>query len=226
MKTYWSNNKNKEFESQLGPKLIERYTLHTPIWSPVNEAQIVVGGTILECLPSNFSGTVIGIGSGKKETRKSFVDANVLALRGPLTQLTLDNEQIPVLADPALLASDFLEVLPQKKYDIGFIADYKDTKNKIDGHQIHISQALETVIKEISKCEKIVTSSLYGIILADSLHIPRMWVRHPEMKNNGFEFYDYSLSYGIHLKPNVWMSPPSNEIEKKKEKLKKIFKNL
>lgn len=226
MKTYWSKCAyNKNFGDQLGPYLIKKYTGHEAQWVPAAESKIVVVGSIAEHLPPNYSGVIAGIGLGNKTTKKDFSKANVLALRGPLTDLRVATEQIPVLADPGLLAADFAEQ-QEKEHSVGVILHYADRWNSISGHQIKITDPIETVINEAAKCKQIVTSSLHGLILADSLGLPRKWVRYPRIQGEGFKFYDYSLSLGMHIKPNEWMVAPQKLVETKKRQLREMLQCL
>jgi len=226
MKTYWCKCAyNKNFGDVLGPYLVEKLTSHKVEWCKASESEIVVVGSIGEHLPKQYSGIVAGIGLGKHNTKLDLSKANVLALRGPLTFLYSKTEQNPVLADPGLLASEFVDDV-KKEHSVGTILHYGDKFNKPEGYVIDVTQPIETVIKEAAKCEKIITSSLHGLILADSLNIPRKWIRYPRVQGSGFKFYDYSLSLGMHIKPNEWMEAPATLVESKKQQLKEVFKCL
>ncbi len=136
---------------------------------------------------------------------------NVYAVRGKysldrlkkLTHKSLDNA---VLGDPGLLASRFI---PQqsKKYDVGIIPHYVDKKNpalkniKLKGlsHKIiDVQQDPETVIKQISECGFILSSSLHGLIIADSYGIPNQWIELSDMVlGSGYKFADYYSAFGL-----------------------------
>ena len=226
MKTYWSKCAyNKNFGDQLGPYILEKYTGHKPVWTKAHESKIVVVGSIAEHLPEQYKGIVAGIGLASKTTKKDFSKANVLALRGPLTDLRVISNQIPILADPGLLASEFVEE-QEKEHNVGVILHYADRSNQIPGHQIKTTDPIETVIEQAAKCKQIVSSSLHGIILADSLGIPRKWVKYARIQGEGFKFYDYSLSLGLHIKPNEWVLAPQKVVETKKRELKEMFQCL
>ena len=57
------------------------------------------------------------------------------------------------------------------------------------------------VIDEILKCNKIVSSSLHGIVLAEAYGIPAKWEKYSDdVLGNGFKFRDYLSGTGRTLK--------------------------
>ena len=46
---------------------------------------------------------------------------------------------------------------------------------------INVQQSVTKVAEEISQCEVIASSSLHGIIFADSYEIPRLWLNYQKM---------------------------------------------
>jgi hypothetical protein len=59
------------------------------------------------------------------------------------------------------------------------------------------------VIQAIAQSGGVISSSLHGIIVADSFGIPRMWDPHPETQGDGFKFYDYATVVGP-IEPLQW----------------------
>lgn len=61
------------------------------------------------------------------------------------------------------------------------------------------------VVKEIASCETILSSSLHGLIVADSFHIPNkhilLYPYGERMLGDGFKFADYYSSYGLKDNP-------------------------
>lgn len=131
------------------------------------------------------------------------------ALRGELTRRQLcefTGQDINcVLADPGLLAP--LVVAPQpKKWKIGIIPHYVDEDNAVftkllnsypNAVLIHVRDNSESVLKQISQCETILSSSLHGLIVADAYGIPNCWC---EASNKiwgaGYKYHDYFSSFG------------------------------
>ena len=57
---------------------------------------------------------------------------------------------------------------------------------------------IEHIIDEINKCERILSSSLHGIIVAHAYNIPALWIKKGDIGSlNGFKFKDYFSSVNI-----------------------------
>lgn len=129
-------------------------------------------------------------------------DLDVRCVRGKLTLAALHalgfvaDDQGISLGDPGLLFPCLLNGLVEKKYDIGIVPHYMD---KDIGYRL--SCALEKsgvrvcfvdvtskdtldVVRAIGSCEKILSSSLHGLVTADAFGIPN---RHVCFSNLGLE---------------------------------------
>jgi hypothetical protein len=239
MKIYYWNVK-KNFGDLLTPLIISRFTrLQSKLVAP-KDADLIMVGSILEHLPPRWHGVIAGAG---KLHEKSVIDlpkARILAVRGPLTAKGLKGSF--VLGDPGLLCDDLIPA-QDKKYDLGIVPHWSDTKLelnpiflKYDPKIIRVSDDPIKVIKEIAQCRKIVSSSLHGIIAADAFGIPRRIEIAPDMKTNPdeggiFKWDDYSQSIGMKLKIGLTQDVDRNIIAEKQfelfdviEQIKKIFK--
>ena len=59
-----------------------------------------------------------------------------------------------------------------------------------------------TVLKQIDQCEYILSSSLHGMIFADSLCVPNMWtILSGRVQGKGFKFYDYASALKLERDP-------------------------
>lgn len=131
------------------------------------------------------------------------------ALRGEHTQSQLSkavgNQIDCVLADPGLLAS-FIIKKEEPLYDVGLIPHYHDKELPIFREMqkayrnaviIDVQNDPSSVLKKISQCRTVFSSSLHGIIVADSYNIPNCWCiasNHPWIGED--KFHDYFSSYG------------------------------
>jgi len=86
--------------------------------------------------------------------------------------------------------------LKQKKSGLrGEIIRNLKSKYKDDIWVIDIQGNWENVIDDINRCEFIASSSLHGIITADSYNIPSLWIKMSDKITGGnFKFQDYALS--------------------------------
>lgn len=114
-----------------------------------------------------------------------------------------------VLADPGLLSSKIVEAC-DKKYSVGIVPHYVDKEEEIfkemlkhypNSKFIDVQNEPETVLKEISECENIISTGLHGLIIADSYGIPNCWCEiSDKIFGNKFKFHDYFSSFGTDRK--------------------------
>ena len=177
----------------------------------------------------------------------------VCALRGQKTQdklsyITNMKYDVP-LADAGLLAHLFVDTKIDKKYEIGLIPHMSQLNDKCMKqllaqdhiHLIDIRRSAKEVIDDIAQCECILSSSLHGLIFADSLHIPSLHMfGDKELYGGNFKFEDYYSSFGIQDNPYVLDSEnlPTKKmivdrysisgdlVEEKKQQLIDCFPNL
>jgi pyruvyltransferase len=111
--------------------------------------------------------------------------------------------QDTVLGDPGLLISKILNKKQEKQYALGIVPHFLDKndaricnfckKYSKEILFIDIQHDPLTVLKEIDKCNYVLSSSLHGLVFADSLHIPNIWmILSDQVAGKGFKFYDYN----------------------------------
>ena len=136
---------------------------------------------------------------------------NFCAVRGELSKKRVEKLigkklNIPT-GDAGILSSFLLKKDVNKKYKIGIIAHFKEQdepifKKLLNNYEqstyIDVRQHPSIVIKQIAECETIISSSLHGLIIADSLHIPNIHiVVSNKLLGDGFKFDDYYSAYGL-----------------------------
>lgn len=140
-----------------------------------------------------------------------------LAVRGPLTRQCIRTRyNIPeVYGDPALLLPLIYSPQIKKQYEVGVVPHWIDENSAYQQHQggklISTSLPWRHFIDEIVNCEKIISSSLHGIIIAEAYGIPATWaIWNPDMMKQAFKFQDYMLGTGreiilpfVELKPII-----------------------
>ncbi|MCO7124183.1 polysaccharide pyruvyl transferase family protein [Sporolactobacillus shoreicorticis] len=140
---------------------------------------------------------------------------NIASVRGELTKKRLEkilnkNLKIPT-GDGGLLASCLLEGKIEKKYNIGIIPHFRE-RNELRFKQLQLKYENSTlidltedpmdVVKKISECEHILSSSLHGLIVADSFNIPNKRIVYSDKPlGDGYKYDDYYSAFNISVEP-------------------------
>ena len=241
---YWWK-KELNFGDLLTPLMLRHFTETEPVHSGPNNPQVVLVGSVLDSIPSeNYTG--IGAGSGMLhcKTRVNLSNAHVLGLRGKLTEQNCSGirQTDYVLGDPGLLSSE-LVYTERDKHQLGIVPHWTDkelfkkelAKSEKYGYAtpilINPAQDPIEVIKLIGSCKKIVSSSLHGIIIADSFNLPRRTETFPAMfsskyEGTKFKFEDYSSVINQPIEFGVLQEAPKVIIDTRKAELFDMFKEL
>ncbi len=214
LKAYWSRSHN--FGDTLTKILLEKLFNVKVEFARVGSAELFGIGSITEYIPDGFSGTVLGTGQMRRDSQLDLTNANVLALRGPLTG------DAPVYGDLGLLCSLFA---PPRRvmYRMGIVPHFRDGDliqrpefAKKGNIEISMLDPFDVVLKRFSACELIVTSALHGIILADALGIPRRWENSLHVYGGGFKFEDYAAGMGFDPpRPGEWEQADGRDVRNK-----------
>lgn len=139
-------------------------------------------------------------------------NVRIVSVRGPLSDKMLAGNNR--YGDPCFMLPDLYFPRVKKKYDIGIVPHYVDEKivrNKFK--DIHVISAMNTVegfINDILQCDRIISSSLHGIVISEAYGIPSKWVQYSERVIGGhFKFHDYYLGTGRQPEVNKWMELPN-----------------
>ena len=164
-------------------------------------------GSILEKIDSHRT-IVWGSGFMHDLRRPGVAPEAVLAVRGPLSRSNLVRAGIDcpeIYGDPALLCPLFFPANKLKTHELGIVPHYMD-KNSPHLKRLSRDPAIflidveadpEKVIQQINQCERIASSSLHGLIVADAYGIPSVWLRlSASVAGKGFKFRDYFASVG------------------------------
>jgi hypothetical protein len=202
------------------PKKFSLYDFFSPIYVTV--------GSIL----GNVNNKCIVWGSGIISKEQPIKKAKFLAVRGPQTRAFLLNKgfEVPeIYGDPALLLPKHYNPKIEKEYKIGIIPHYRDYKIVKDFYQNEDSILLidlmtndvEETTNQFLKCEKIVSSSLHGIIVAHAYGIPAVWQKFSDnVFGDDIKYQDYFES--------VLIPPYKSDIKNSKmslNELQSLFNN-
>lgn len=177
-----------------------------------NKPVISAVGSILNVFPKNKIVHVWGSGVANPKKPMGYLPEKIYSVRGPKTlkYLKEQNIQAPdVFGDPVLLIDRLYN--PDKitkKFKLGIIKHYEDKTPALDKIvsvnediiYIPIVRNMDypfEIIDEIQSCEKIISSSLHGLILADVYKIPNAWVFFDGFEKSQFKFLDYYESINV-----------------------------
>lgn len=136
-------------------------------------------------------------GSGLLRAPRGTVPAaEVVAVRGALSLAACARPEGVLLGDPLILVDGLAEPVV-KRHRYGFVPHVTSVGRwrRLDGrgrHVIHPGQSPWLVIEEIASCEVVFSQSLHGLIVADALGVPNVWVEpSAAMVGGRFKFDDY-----------------------------------
>lgn len=187
--------------------LIKKITGSDPIFAPKDSyyKKYICTGSILNWADRN---TIVW-GAGLANKNDVVNPCDIIAVRGPLTRERVKfclGRKVDVLGDPALLSPKFYQPSVEKKYKLGIIPHYVDQcilythpfANCSEVKIINVFDSVEKVIDDICSCEKILSSSLHGLILAHAYNRPAVWFEASnQVLGDGMKFHDYLLSVSI-----------------------------
>lgn len=128
--------------------------------------------------------------------------ANWHFVRGPLTRkMVVDSGgKCPqIYGDVALILPKFIKP-SEKVYDVGYIPHHVEHNLfPHDRHRVPLLRLdVEKTTLEITKCRKVISSSLHGIIVAHAYGIPAAYVSlSNRLSGDGMKFADYYQSVGL-----------------------------
>ncbi len=174
-------------------------------WFKWNKTNYLSTGSIL----AHASKHSVVWGSGVVDKMHSIDEADFRAVRGPETRkflLDLGYECPEIYGDPAILLPEYFSPKLHKKYQLGIIphyVDYREVEENYRGFEnIKIidlmTMDVEETTREILQCERIVSSSLHGVIVPHSYGIPAVWLQFSDkVFGDNIKYYDYYKSINI-----------------------------
>jgi pyruvyltransferase len=175
------------------------------IWQPI----YVTIGSIL----AHVNKKCIVWGSGIINEDQTVKPAKFITVRGPETRRVLMNQgyNVPeIYGDPALLLPNYYHPKTEKKYALGIVPHYVDYNvvkemygNNEDVLVIDLmTNDVEATTDLFLQCERIVSSSLHGIIVSHAYQIPAVWIKFSDkLFGDDIKFKDYFMS--VLIKPYV-----------------------
>lgn len=214
IKLFWYNRETN-FGDYLNYDLVSNITDKKVQWVPYNynKEYYMAIGSILQVATDK---TIVW-GSGLIDDKQLPIKKpkEILAVRGPLTRKRLIEAKMKcpeIYGDPALLMPEYYSPNSEKKFDLGIIPHYVDKHNDFFLQKfspnikiIDIEQPnYKKFIDDVTSCNKIISSSLHGIIIADAYDIPALRIKFSNKIVGGdFKFNDYFLSINRSIEKTI-----------------------
>jgi len=207
---HWSRSK-PNFGDALSPLLCAQLAGRPVIWAPVERCDLVALGSLLQRLPERpWNRRVHVWGSGFIEAEPRHLSRHRFhAVRGRASAAIIaDLPDDVALGDPGLLVNLLVpDRSPPKRYRCLVIPHYKDRGHPglaavIDGmDRVGVADVfappLDT-LEQIRAADWVLSSSLHGLIAADALGVPCVWISlSGALRGGEFKFRDYYSVFGI-----------------------------
>lgn len=204
---YW--HKSDNFGDAINPLFFQKLTSRKIIYRTQKKEGVehFLGiGSILD--KATASSVVWGSGFISETSECKAHPKKVYAVRGPKSRDRLLQQGIncpEIYGDPALLLPRIYFPKVKKKYKLGVIPHFTEKDSKlIEKFVLNQREVIVidlqvcnpfAVIDKILQCEKIISSSLHGIIVSDAYSIPSLWIEvHGDLVGGHFKFFDYFMS--------------------------------
>lgn len=206
VKVWWLGSRNGQgnFGDILTPFILKYFNIEYEYVQNYREAELLCVGSIARRAATNTK--VLGSGIIKRYEKVNS-NANWKFVRGPYTRqriIECGGECPDFYGDPGLLLPLIVEPSKNKHYKIGYVphsVDYKYVKENFSKSFVVSlgTRNFKTTVEQITNCDKIISSSLHGIICAHAYGIPAAWVYpHKKLKGDDIKFKDYFESVGIY----------------------------
>lgn len=234
LNVYWSKDPRPgNFGDILTPYILDYYNIPYQ-FSKKNYDTICIGS-----IAAKTKENVNVLGSGiisKNDNVNPFAKWHFV--RGPHTRDAVINAggKCPeIYGDPALLLPLLFEG-SKKEHEVGIVPHYVDYSQVKSLHNSEFvidvlnKDPLE-VVKQITKCKYILSSSLHGIIVANAYNIPAAWIKFSNnLHGDDIKFSDYFSSVGSKTISSTYDNPkftlPKNIDITTISNIFKEFKNL
>ncbi len=208
---YWYRG-TKNFGDLLTRDLLRAVGV-VPVHQPMASADLVGIGSVLQSMPEAYSGIIAGSGL-IRPLAKRFPNATILGVRGRYTRDFLGLDHHTFLGDPGLISDSLITRRNPTRYRLGVIPHYADKSDPrlqawrrtfgADALFIDVARDPRKVLLDITSCAGVVSSSLHGLICADSLGVANKWMFLSEkVVGKGFKFHDYWSSLDIERMPLI-----------------------
>jgi len=226
---WWKEEEDENFGDYLGPYIYQKITRKEVEFCEPEETDenvLITVGSVMQYSKEN----VELWGTGIVETNREIEIPNkVHSVRGPISRKVLRDIGVPCpkkYGDPALIIPKLYTSDLKKKYKLsivpnwiehGEIKDYFGELNDVNVISLRVDGK-----NKMESTEKIISTSLHGIIIAHAYGIPAVWAQLTDkIAGDGNKYHDYYKSIGIEKINCIDL----NEYSERKEEVIKIFQD-
>lgn len=234
-KVWWlgTHKGHGNFGDVLTPFILDHFKFNYTYTPSFSEADIISTGSIIRRAQKNTS--VLGSGLISLHDKINPA-ANFVFVRGPLTRkkiLDVGGTCSEFFGDPGILLPLIYKKNVKKEYKLGIaphMSDYVEVLNQYkNNNSVNViklrTRNVTDTLDEFMKCEKIMSSSLHGIIISHSYGIPAGWFIMNKLKGDNIKFNDYFASVDLHNVSVSSLQNPKYFLPKKIDN-KKVYDRL
>lgn len=227
MKVWWSKGPAPgNFGDILTPHLLSHFGIACT-WASLSDCEAISTGSVVRLARDG----VKVLGSGLIDSRDVVNPRAVYRwVRGPLTReavIRAGGDCPQVYGDPAMLLPQVFQRDVEPEFEVGVFAHYVDL-GRCKPYPVVISplEPVQTVLRKLWKCKRIVSSSLHGIIAAHAYGIPAAWVKlGGKLTGDDVKFHDHALSVGLPQMPLSTVDEPEFTLPVFEDKISEILRD-
>lgn len=197
---WWNGKGGRNFGDALSRFVVRAVTGRAVVRGEEGPKLVAIGSVLRLATP----GDIIW-GAGLSRPSEVSCGLDIRAVRGPMTRAEALRQGRPcpeVYGDPGLLVPRIWDTSGVKKdIDVGVLPHFVDQERAKQlspgAHMIDVLAPVPDVIREVARCKLLYSSSLHGVITAEALGVPAIWVEYSDgVIGGGFKFRDYYASTG------------------------------
>ena len=217
LKLFWwrpTDTSKINLGDEIGRAICREISQRDVVLADLSECELISIGSILSAVyrKSALTGRkapcyVWGSGLMTPDFVKPNDNIIIKSVRGHLTRCMVEAPGTLPIGDAGILASDVWVKAATPTHAVGIIPHWTQVDSpvfaelaaKIKGSTIidMTNPDVANTMKQLSSCEAIISTSLHGLILADSYQIPNVWMKTKDIhKGKSWKFYDYFSSIG------------------------------
>lgn len=205
--TYWWDQQSN-FGDQLTVDVLHSVGVAAR-WSSPRQATLLAIGSVLEHTDIDFAGYVWGSGL-MFDRRRRMPHAKFLAVRGRHTWANLGSPDGVAFGDPGLLARHAygtfpvqpgegrVALVPHLTHRHHPIIEQLRAQHPSSISVVDVTAKPRDVVTAVAGARAVVSTSLHGLIVADSYGVPAAWWQpDPPVLGGTFKFLDYESALGL-----------------------------